>query len=105
MNHRDMEGGDEDIVYFNLLLHIVRSSGKIIQLSKLVSQYDDITVLYIPQIDVSLYGKILGTAHDGVIYRKFSVFLSEDDDFYYDSIINDFTHSEWVFSFDSDLDS
>lgn len=104
MENKD-ESLEEDLVYFNLILQIRRSNGSVVQLTKVVDQFEDIPLLYIPQIDVSLHGKLMGMSHDRLIYRKFNVNLSPDDEANYTSIIEDFTHSNWVFSFDSDLDN
>lgn len=90
--------------YINLLFVIEKESNELIHLLKLVSEDEDIQNLYLPQFDLSLDGKFVGTSFDGIFYRRFFMKIRNSENHLYESLINDFINSGWVFSYNSSLD-
>jgi hypothetical protein len=97
---------DQINVSVNMILIINMYGGGVIHLSKIEDETNVPRSLYIPQIDTTIHGVSSGVAHDGVPYKRYTVYLRpEESSSVYKSIIEDFLSSDWVFSYDSDLDS
>jgi hypothetical protein len=99
-----IENIDEQVKSVNMLLFIRRNNGEIVRLSRVVDEDEAFSTLYIPQIDTSIHGMNMGESFDGTLFKRFSFFLKEEEDFLLSSITNDFVGAGWSFYFNENVD-
>jgi len=99
-----IEDIEEQIKSVNMLLLVNRPNGEVIRLGKIVDEDEVVGTFYIPQLDISIHGSNMGETHDGTLFRRFSFFIKEDEDFLVKSILDDFLNSGWSFFYQEGID-
>lgn len=85
-----------------LVFFLYKNDGSFYRMIKEQGEEDeDIRVLYIPEIDVSIHGNFVGLSPSGVPYRKFVLYLKYYESDLFKKIVDTFIDSGWSISFDS----
>lgn len=84
-----------------LVFFLYKSDGSYYRLTREQGEgEEDVRIIYIPELDVSVHGKFVGSSPAGVPHRKFVLYLKYYEADFFTTIVNNFVNSGWVVSFE-----
>lgn len=84
-----------------LVFFLYKSDGSFYRLTKEQGEEEeDVRVIYIPEIDVSIHGNFVGYSPAGIPFRKFVLYLKYYENDLGRKIVDRFTNSGWSISFE-----